>query len=1176
MKKILGLDLGVASIGWAYTAENEGESKILGMGVRVIPLSSEERDEFTKGNAISKNAKRRLKRGMRRNAYRRTMRKDLLKKALSELNMLPPSELFEAVSKMGIWELRSRAALEKISPQELGRVLYHINQKRGFKSSRKTEGQDGEATKESEYKAQIRLNAEKLIASNMTLGQWVFSQLQEDEHFKLKGMIFPREVYLNEFDTIWSTQSKYFDVLNEEQYQKIKLGIIFHQRPLKSQKALVSRCEFVTRFKEVNGKRMNVSPRVSPRTAPIAQWSKILEAVNNLDFKDKYRKSIEIEKERLFELAGQLKFKEKMTTKEIYKFLKLSNDVKSNITEKGIQGDTTWSAIAKVLKNYPENEHLLSQLESWEITYSDNSKTDVTTGEITVFPEVDDSYQNHVYQRLWHLLYSVDDEKSLIKNLKEDFGISEECAEYLSKLDFTKAGFSNKSAKAMRLIIPHLMMGHQYSKAMEFAGFRHSDYLTKLENVSRDLLSKLPNLPKNSLRQPVVERVLNQLINLINAIMEEPSLGRPDEIRVELARELQQSKEERNKSSKNISAAEKRNKQIEDKLRNEFGFKKVNKSLINKYKMHEELGGVSIYTGKGISLADFLNGNGVEVEHIIPRSRLFDDSFSNKTMSESWVNKAKGNMTAYDFMLKQPVPGLLAFEDYVDMVNSLVKGKDAGISKTKQKRLLTPQSEIPNDFINRQLRETQYISKKAAQILALVCRDVKFTSGGMTDFLRDKWGWNDVLKKINWTNYEKQGLTQIEPTADGRRLYHIKDWSKRDDHRHHAIDALVVACTKQSYIQTLNNLNQLVEKGNADNLKELDHVKIKEFSGLSPFSTDQVIQEVEKINVSYKRGKRVGVKSKNKSTQHVHLIPRGALSEETVYGKIKLRVKRKAKLNKEFDPSWVIVDKQLRKLVQDRLRENDFDSSKAFKKKLFYDASETVQIKDVEIWDWQEEVVVKYPLTALKRKDCEYIVDELVKEKVIAFFDSFADEKEALKNIGTSTIWFNEKKGIPIRTVRLKTGLGKVVPLNESDGEDSHSFVKPGNNHHLAVYQREDGTYFDKMVSFQEAFAAMQSGLPVYQKELEGAKLVWKFEQNDMFIIKNEEGVERLYRVQKITKKSNGAIDVWFRLNSEAILKDSSIHNQLGLFYNFRSLTKIVEVSPRAVKINYLGRLTND
>jgi CRISPR-associated endonuclease Csn1 len=174
----------------------------------------------------------------------------------------------------------------------------------------------------------------------------------------------------------------------------------------------------------------------------------------------------------------------------------------------------------------------------------------------------------------------------------------------------------------------------------------------------------------------------------------------------------------------------------------------------------------------------------------------------------------------------------------------------AKISRTKYERLLCEEAKIPNDFIDRQLRQTQYISKKASQILGLVSRNVYATSGGVTDFLREKWGWNDVLKKVNWERYEKLGLTSIETREDGKRIYQIEGWSKRDDHRHHAVDALVVACTKQSYIQSLNRLNQFVNKtNNATGLKDADHYKLKELGELSPFKVDEIVEVVANIIV---------------------------------------------------------------------------------------------------------------------------------------------------------------------------------------------------------------------------------------------------------------------------------------------------------------------------------------
>ena len=1184
MKKVLGLDLGVASIGWAFIQEDEVKSEILGMGVRIIPLNPDERDEFTAGNAISKNAKRRMKRGMRRNIYRRTLRKDLLRKALLEAGINPGKELFEGLSKLALWELRSKAASEQISLNELGRVLYHLNQKRGFKSNRKTDGAEEDPKKESEYKAEIRKNAQMLEESKQTIGQYMYNELSNDQYFKLKGRIFPRQAYANEFKAIWECQVKFHsNVLTKELKTRIEDEIIFHQRPLKSQKALVSRCEFEKRYAWVNGKKMDVSPRVTPKSSPLAQWSKIYEAVNNIRLKDEYGKPIEVSTELLAKVSEMLKWKAKMSSAEIIKVLGVPKDCTNNIGDKGIQGDTTFSTIANAIKGLDGEAELIALLQDFSVTVDliadeEQSLVDEETGEVFNFysKRINDSFEKSNYYRLWHLLYSVDNEETLLKNLVEDFNCSDEMARRLVKIDFTKAGFSNKSAAAIKKILPYLMEGNGYSRAMECAGYRHSDYLDKAENEARTLLDKIPLLQKNSLRQPVVEKVLNQLINIVNAIIEHPSYGRPDEIRVELARELKQSKDERNRTAQGISKNEKRNKEIEDRLRKEYGFVKITKSLINKVKIYEEVGGISPYTGKRIALADFLNGAGVDVEHIIPKSRLFDDSLSNKTMAESWVNKAKGNMTAFDFMKAQPIAGLQSFDDYIAMVNLWMKSgvNGAKISRTKYQRLLCTEKDIPKDFIERQLRQTQYISKKASQVLGLACRNVHATSGGVTDFLREKWGWNDVLKKVNWERYEKLGLTSVETRDDGKRIYNIEGWSKRDDHRHHAIDALVVACTKQSYIQSLNRLNQFVNKTNtADGLKDAEHFKLKDIAGKAPFQVDDIVERASKIIVSFKPGKRVSSKSKNKATGHVSIIPRGALSKETVYGKIKIQSKREVQLNKNFNPEWLIADKFLRVVIRERIKECNGDLAKAFKAPIFL-ADGVTAIKKVEIYELNEEAVVKYPLASIKLKDVEYVVDPVVKQKLQAFFDKYPNEKEAIKNIGTEPIWFNEEKKIPIRTVRLRTGLGKVVPQKQVPLSEAKGFVDSGNNHHLAVYERPDGTLFDNMVSFQEAFERKANGIPLYLNEYEGAKLKWKFEQNDLFEIANEEGKLMYYRMQKVTKAASGQIDIFLRLISETELIDTKENILMNVYYRMSSLVALQKIAPKAVRLNILGELS--
>ena len=155
----------------------------------------------------------------------------------------------------------------------------------------------------------------------------------------------------------------------------------------------------------------------------------------------------------------------------------------------------------------------------------------------------------------------------------------EEQAKAIAKIDFTKSAFGNKSAKAMRKILPYLMEGYVYSDACSFAGYNHSNSKTTDERLSKPVRDKLKLLDKNSLRQPIVEKVLNQLINLVNAVTDK--YGKPDEIRIELARELKQSKEERNDAFKYNSQREKENEGIVKRLE-EYGLRPTRNNIITK------------------------------------------------------------------------------------------------------------------------------------------------------------------------------------------------------------------------------------------------------------------------------------------------------------------------------------------------------------------------------------------------------------------------------------------------------------------------------------------------------------------------------------------------------------------------------------------------------------------
>lgn len=184
-KKILGLDLGVASIGWSLVKENEQGREIIDMGTRVIPLDKDESDEFVKGNSITRNQKRTLKRTQRKGYYRYTLRRKALTAELKKYGMF--DENLFSIDKIELWSLRSKAVTEKINLKELGRVLYHLNQKRGYKSSRN----ESNSEKKTEYVAEVKSRYQKLKEEGKTIGQKFYEELLRDKHYRIKQQIFP-------------------------------------------------------------------------------------------------------------------------------------------------------------------------------------------------------------------------------------------------------------------------------------------------------------------------------------------------------------------------------------------------------------------------------------------------------------------------------------------------------------------------------------------------------------------------------------------------------------------------------------------------------------------------------------------------------------------------------------------------------------------------------------------------------------------------------------------------------------------------------------------------------------------------------------------------------------------------------------------------------------------------
>ncbi|MFP4555374.1 MAG: type II CRISPR RNA-guided endonuclease Cas9 [Bacteroidales bacterium] len=1238
MKKILGLDLGSASIGWAVITENEVNGKafkeILGLGSRIIPYEGTEGKDFEKGTGESRNSIRTKMRTARKGYDRYQLRRKFLIQELIKADMYPDEEL-KNLPKMKLWQLRNNAVSSKISLKELGRLLLWLNQKRGYKSSRSEANMD---KKDTEYVAEVKSRHQSIKEKKITIGQYFYQNLENDEFFRVKENIFPREAYIEEFDAISSQQQMHYSsILTEEFIKKIRDEIIYYQRPLKSQKGLVSTCEFEGFWKKGNdGKEYFVGPNVAPRSSPLFQLAKVWENVNSIRIDDKYGRKIEISIEQKQALFNHLDNNEKLTQTDIIRILGLKkNDCFFNKqVTKGIKGNVTKKAILNCFANPEKYNHLFrfefSIIEKEEKTYLYKKETGEIFGENRI-KFIDPKIENEPYYQLWHTIYSIIDMDDCSRVLQQKFGIESEIADKLAKLDLTKGGFGNKSAKAIRKILPYLMEGYVYSDAMSFAGYEHSTSLTKDENLKRNLLDKLKPIANNSLRQPIVEKILNQMVNVVNAIIEK--YGKPDEIRVELARELKQSKEERSNASNFLSKRERENEQIVKKLQ-EFGLRATRNNII-KWRLYEEmdnkdkkLNAICIYCGQPISVTEAIKGNDVDIEHIIPKSKLFDDSQSNKTLAHRQCNSSKGDRTAYDFMKCKSDQVLKA---YVERVNKLYSTKVIG--KSKRDKLLMTENKIPQNFIDRQLRESQYIARKAREILQTICHNVWATSGNVTSELRHLWGWNDVTMNLQLPKYKELGLIETkEWESEHGKNKHSKEvitgWSKRDDHRHHAIDALTVACTKQGYIQRFNTLSssktredlkRIVENRSVDYREKLSILE-KYMISEQPFTVKEVENKVANILVSFKTGKKVAVtgkrkvgkKGNRKVVQTGIIVPRGALSEESVYGKIK-KIEENKPLKYLFENTQLILKPLIKKLVEERLIKYEGDTKKALastkKDPIYLDKEKTVELRYGSCF--KNEYVIKYSVDVNFNK-VEKVIDGNIKNILKNRLDKFNGKpKEAFKDVqrdDTVLKWYEDEGLVrPIRSVRCYTGLSAVVPVKKDENGREIGFVKPGNNHHIAIYTDTEGNKTEHICTFWNAVERKKYGLPVVinntnevwdviQQQPEGTipesflellpkpnlTLHLSMQQNEMFILgMNDEEFEnakntndyktishKLYRVQKL-----GSGDYTFRHHLETQLVDDNNSHLSKRHIRIRSISNFNSLNPKKVKVDCIGNL---
>jgi CRISPR-associated endonuclease Csn1 len=1030
------------------------------------------------------------------------------------------------------------------------------------------------------YLGAISDRSKELYFNKETIGQYLFKQIQKNPHTRIKNQVFYRQDYLDEFEKIWETQAEYYPELNAETKTQIRDIIIFYQRRLKSQKGLISYCEFENKKVEVevDGKKkikMRGS-KVIPKSSPLFQEFKIWQNLNNLLIQDKKTKEILVfNSETKQQLFDELNIKGNLSKMEIFQILNLK-PADWNLNYKIIEGNRTNQALYDSFKKMMQYERdeinfkTFSAIEIKENVLSFFESEGINTEILQFNPESErkDFEKQQAYQ-FWHLLYSCEGDQSytgndtLYKTLKSKYGFKKEYAQILANISF-QSDYGSLSSKAITKIFPFIKE-NKYDEACRLAGYNHSSSITTEENKKRELKDRLDILPKNCLRNPIVEKILNQMVNVINAIIADPKLGKPDEIRIELARELKKNAKEREEMTNSINAAKLEHDKFRKILINEFGIRNPTRNDIIKYKLYEELknnGYKDLYTNIYIP-REKLFSKEFDIEHIIPKSRLFDNSFSNKTLSPRQFNLDKKDETAYDFIKKNK--GEERLSEFMSRVEMLSKfdGDKFCISKAKYKKLLMKSSDIGEGFIERDLRDSQYIAKKAKQMLGEVCRTITTTTGSITDRLREDWDLINVMQELNIDKYRKLGLTEIIENKGANFKERLKGWTKRNDHRHHAMDAITLAFTKRNHIDYLNNLNARSDRvGRIYGIEQKETYKNADGKRIfkAPLLNFREVakKHLENILISFKANNKVVTKNKNiikfkgKTYTKIEQTPRGQLHKETIYSRIQQYDFKIEKIGSKFNEQNILkVAKPAYRLpLLNRLRDNNHEAKIAFtgknsfnKNPIFLDEQKIEKVPEKLKIVWMENnYTIRKELTPDLFKDSENkddfinkiesIYDNgirealkeryyITKKEVDQFNATVINNKEKKKvldvafgNLYDNPIWLNKDKGISIKHVTIsaikngealhnkKDHHGKEI-LNENGQTIPADFVSLSKNHHVAIYKDGNNVLQEKVVSFFEAVVRLNQGLPIVDKNYNNT-LGWQFlftmKRNECFV----------------------------------------------------------------------------
>lgn len=765
----LGIDMGTNSIGWCLfrLAEHGSPIGIEALGVRIFS------DGRNPQSDTSLAVDRRNARSARRRRDRFLDRRDDLMKALVRHGLMPADATErKALEMLDPYELRAKGLHEKLHPHHLGRAIFHLNQRRGFKSNRRT----NKAQKNDDVKGMkggiVKLNEAMVASGTRTLGEYLYVKRRKGRSVrgwdgkdgKQTEKVLPvrarptvvknkneyefypdRAMYEREFDLLWQQQRDLGAPLTEAARAELR-DIILYQRPLA--KIIPGKCA------------LDPTDQRAPLALPSVQLFRIMQEVNNLQTVDLHQKRQPLRREQRETVIAMLRGETKVSFDKIRRKLKIPAELAFN-------------------------------LESEKRDHLKGDETAVKLGDEDCFgtkwARFDLATQDAIVERL----LDDPDEQSVRDWLMAEHGLDEAAAQAVADTSLAD-GFGRVGRRAIAAMLPAMLNdGAIYAEAARAAGYHHSD--RRPDEVFDDLpyygqvldrhTGKSSGDPQHDaekrygrIANPTVHIGLNQLRKIVNAII--GTWGRPQEIVVEVARDLKLSQKQKDELAKDQKKNQDANDKRREKLR-ELGLKENGENML-RLRLWEELNPGEPqnrrcpYTGRLIS-AEKLFSDEIEVEHILPFRRTLDNSPANKTVSFRAANRLKGNLSPHEAFGNN--------QHGYDWADIEARARD--MPKNKRWRFADDamtKLEGEKDFLARQLVDTQYLARATHEYLAALYTPdegsrVWVTPGRLTEMMRGKWGLNRLLSDHNLKN--------------------------RYDHRHHAIDAFVIGLTDRGLLNRI-------------------------------------------------------------------------------------------------------------------------------------------------------------------------------------------------------------------------------------------------------------------------------------------------------------------------------------------------------------------------------------